>query len=317
MTTTSFTYSSQPHPAPKNTSSKTLPGTLTIMSDPRVVRGNTHSIAKKVSKYKQTMGGSASLDARAMLEKSKTFALSEPEINPTYFYEVKPFAGPDIDVSSHLIARDDYNAVVKKEIQSQTDKFYEREPTEKYVPRKTGVDKHTQVEDVRDLFDFDVEVIPILEVIVAKTLEQSLYEVQSEAELLCLEEEEANFHKVMDLEEQWIKQREQEQVKEYEIMRREMLALEKAKWEETETKVKIAALSMANQILPSAVESILDDMFSKKLWKVPEEVMAESQIVPAMLTNAQKKLQAYASARTMVDDLALAAEAKYHELTQR
>lgn len=264
MTTTSFTYSSQPHSAPKNTTSKTqpLPGTLTMMSDPRVVRGNTHSIAKKVTKYKQGLGASASHDSKAMLDKSKMFGFIEPEINPTYFYEVKPFSGPDIDVSSHLTAKDDNNNTVKKEVQSQTDRFYEKEVAPTYIPRKTGVDKHTQVEDVRDLFDFDIEVIPILEVIVAKTLEQSLFEVQSEAELLCLEQEEANFHKVMDLEEKWITQREQEQVKESEIMRGKMVALEMAKHEELQTKVKIASLSMAQQILPSAVESILDDMVS-------------------------------------------------------
>lgn len=312
MTTTSFTYSSAPHSAPKNASSKQPAGTLTLMSDPRVVRGNTHSIAKKVAKYKGGMGSGA-LDSKAMLAKSKTYSASE-ESQPTYFYEVKPFSGPDIDVSSHLIAKDDYNATVKKEIQSQTDKFIRKDPSTPYIPKKTGVDKHTQVEDVYDLFKFDDEVIPILEVIVAKTLEQSLFEVQSEAELKCLEEAAINFHKTMDLEEQWIKQRELEQIKESEIMRAKMEDLEQAKREELQTKEKIAALSMAKQVL--VVDAVLNEIFESKTWKTPDEILAESQ-VPRLIGHAERRIEAYKSACVIVDDLAKAAEEKYYSLVHR
>lgn len=38
------------------------------------------------------------------------------------------------------------------------DAMLPRPVTPEYIPRKTGVDAHTQVEDVRDLFNFDVEV---------------------------------------------------------------------------------------------------------------------------------------------------------------
>ena len=41
----------------------------------------------------------------------------------------------------------------------------------------SGVDIDTQIYE-GDLFDFDVEVKPILEVLVGKTIEQSLLEVQ-------------------------------------------------------------------------------------------------------------------------------------------
>ena len=48
---------------------------------------------------------------------------------------------------------------------------------------KTGVDQETQIYE-GDLFDFDSEVDPILEVLVGKTLEQSMMEVMEEEELL-------------------------------------------------------------------------------------------------------------------------------------
>lgn len=50
-------------------------------------------------------------------------------------------------------------------------------PSPKYIPKKTGIDTATQVEDL-ELFDFSREVRPIVNVIVTKTLEQSMLEIE-------------------------------------------------------------------------------------------------------------------------------------------
>ncbi len=60
--------------------------------------------------------------------------------------------------------------------------FMDRPPTPIFVPAKVGRDQATQIES-GDLFDFDAEVEPILEVLVGKTLEQSLMEVHEDLEL--------------------------------------------------------------------------------------------------------------------------------------
>lgn len=52
--------------------------------------------------------------------------------------------------------------------------FHERPASPAYVPKKTGIDAATQVEDY-ELFNFDREVVPILDVIVSKTLEEVFY----------------------------------------------------------------------------------------------------------------------------------------------
>jgi radial spoke head protein 3 len=64
----------------------------------------------------------------------------------------------------------------------QTDEFLPRPPTPPYIPKKTGVNKMTQIEDY-DLFDYDREVQPILNVLLTKTVEQALLEVEEETEL--------------------------------------------------------------------------------------------------------------------------------------
>ena len=60
---------------------------------------------------------------------------------------------------------------------AQTDEFLPEVPPEHYRPQKTGVDVSTQVED-GELFNFEYEVEPILDVLISKTLEQSTMETQ-------------------------------------------------------------------------------------------------------------------------------------------
>jgi hypothetical protein len=48
-----------------------------------------------------------------------------------------------------------------------------------YMPKPAGTDQGTSIEDT-DLFDFDVSVLPILEVIVGKSLDQGKLEVLQE-----------------------------------------------------------------------------------------------------------------------------------------
>jgi radial spoke head protein 3 len=69
--------------------------------------------------------------------------------------------------------------------QTQTDNFLNRAPSPLYIPQKCGVDVATQIIE-GDLFDFDFEVKPILELLVGKTLEQALMEVNEEEELATI-----------------------------------------------------------------------------------------------------------------------------------
>ena len=50
------------------------------------------------------------------------------------------------------------------------------------------------------LFDFDVEVQPVLEVLVGKTVEQSLLEVMEEEEMACLRAQQRSFQELRNAE---------------------------------------------------------------------------------------------------------------------
>jgi len=81
--------------------------------------------------------------------------------------------------------------------------FAPRPETPKYVPKKTGIDKITQIEDY-DLFDYDREVQPILNVLLTKTVEQALLEVEEETELDEIRKYKTEYKKrQVDLRDSW------------------------------------------------------------------------------------------------------------------
>uniref|UniRef100_A0A096LTE8 Radial spoke head 3 n=1 Tax=Poecilia formosa TaxID=48698 RepID=A0A096LTE8_POEFO len=87
------------------------------------------------------------------------------------------------------------NIIQVSEIDCQTDEFLDKPSTPLFVPAKSGVDVETQIEE-GDLFDFDLEVQPVLEVLVGKTIEQSLLEVMEEEELACLRAQQRVFQEL-------------------------------------------------------------------------------------------------------------------------
>lgn len=67
------------------------------------------------------------------------------------------------------------------------------------MPKKTGIDKITQIEDY-DLFDYDTEVMPILNVLLSKSIDQAVLEVEEEHELEEIRKFKYEYHKRRQLE---------------------------------------------------------------------------------------------------------------------
>jgi len=86
-----------------------------------------------------------------------------------------------VEVPLHLYLIEQSEAVQTHVVDTQTDIFLEEPPAPEYIPRKTGVDIETQVEN-DEVFNFDRDVAHILEVVISKSCEQSLMEVRQEEE---------------------------------------------------------------------------------------------------------------------------------------
>lgn len=104
-----------------------------------------------------------------------------------------PVAGrTHMDVQTDPFLEELADKVAEENVYTQTDAFMDRPVTPLFVPKSSGFDKATQIVD-GELFDFDLEVQPILEVLVGKTLEQAWLEMQEEDELAALRSQQVLF----------------------------------------------------------------------------------------------------------------------------
>ena len=97
-------------------------------------------------------------------------------------YELRPDPPARIEVDlTEFLTEQNKHRPEEETVKTQTDDFITRPATPKYIPKKTGIDVVTEIGDY-DLFDYDREVQPILNVLLTKTVEQALLEVEEETE---------------------------------------------------------------------------------------------------------------------------------------
>lgn len=121
--------------------------------------------------------------------------------NTTSPYDLRPGPPARIEVDlTYFLTEQGKVKPDESEVKLQTDVFQPKPSTPKYVPKKTGIDKITQIEDY-DLFDYDVEVQPILNVLLNKSIEQATLEVEEEHELDQIRKFKYGYHKRRQAEE--------------------------------------------------------------------------------------------------------------------
>ena len=99
-----------------------------------------------------------------------------------------------IDITKNLVEEEKKIITADLGIQSDPIKIKEEDENKPFIPQKLGKDISTQIED-GELFCFDEDVKPLLTVIVGKTLEQSVLEIEQEDEINNLREAKAMYQK--------------------------------------------------------------------------------------------------------------------------
>lgn len=138
----------------------------------------------------------------------------------------------------------------EEEIGVQTDAALNRPPAPLFVPAPSGVDAVTQiVAGDPDLFDFDFESAPLVEVLVGRTMEQALAEVAQERELARIRERREEFEAVRGAELAEV-QRLESEVKRRFAEKQRRVEQEKTRLEqEANVREKIAATAFARSYL--------------------------------------------------------------------
>ncbi|CAG9840899.1 unnamed protein product [Diabrotica balteata] len=185
---------------------------------------------------------------------------------------------------------------------TQTDLFLERPVSPFYVPAKTGADVDTQIYP-GDLFDFDLEVQPILEVLVGKTVEQSLIEVLEEEEIAALKEQQRKFLQIRAAETAEalrLEEREKRLVKEKE---RRMAELEEGLKSQKEMEERIAAAVLMQGYMANLLPSVLEGLESEGCLVDTVKQDLEDSFMPWLLKEVTVELQEMVSSRDILADI--------------
>ncbi|CAJ1340569.1 unnamed protein product [Effrenium voratum] len=263
-----------------------------ITWDKRVHRGNTYSM------YTQNAIKEAIESAQQTIKPPRK--RPKPKDKSIFDMPLPEHERVAVDLTKHLVAQE---APLKvEEVELQTDEFLDEPPPAPYQPQRTGIDASTQVED-GELFDFDREVEPILDVLVMKTLEQSIMEVEEEHELSTMHNFKDEWYerqrKMMaawheQVEEEWVRWREKEAA----------LAQQRAqKQREAEVLLKIQAVHAAKAHLASIVPNAAEDL---RELAFPDDrgLSIQRHFLPSLFQKVQQEVASLSRARQQIDIIA-------------
>ena len=139
-------------------------------------------------------------------------------------------------------------------------------PSPKYVPKKTGFNQGTQIGDY-DLFDYDREVQPILNVLLTKTCEQAILEVEEETELNEIRKFKAEYQKRQETNHnKW----EEEVQREINLIKKKNQALNNARAkreQEIKTMHKLQALNISKNFLRGCFMGTMKKLAENSYWR--------------------------------------------------
>lgn len=205
-----------------------------------------------------------------------------------------------VDLLPHLV--EEVKVLKEDTTETQTDEFMPEVPDAEYVPRKTGIDRTTQVED-GDLFNFDFEVEPLLDVLVNKSLEQALLEVEEEHEVATMADFKEKWYKrqkkqMTNWEEQLEKERRRQMDKDI-----KMKLARQAKQRETDLLLNLQAIAAAEYLLPKLCPNAVEDLMEDNLFPNSTLLAIESEFLPTVFADAVKEVKCRKLQQELVDDL--------------
>ena len=207
-----------------------------------------------------------------------------------------------MDIQTEAYLEELADTVPEAEVMTQTDAFADRPPTPLFVPMKIGVDVETQIEN-GDLFDFDFEVEPILEVLVGKTLEQGLIEVMQEEELAAMRAHQEHFEQIRNAElvaTQRMEAAERRKAEE----RERRIAQEKQRIErEKATREKVAAQTFARGYTSGLLGNVFDKLYDSGFFYDPVQREIETDFVPWFEDQVVAECSSAAASRKCVDEI--------------
>uniref|UniRef100_A0A3B3W2N0 Radial spoke head 3 n=1 Tax=Poecilia latipinna TaxID=48699 RepID=A0A3B3W2N0_9TELE len=269
-----------------------------IMYDRRVVRGNLHD--------QQNNNSDPGMQQRQQAYRRRAIARKQSK------EQLKTKTPEAIQGRQHVVVQTGEtlysfleelsNIIQVSEIDCQTDEFLDKPSTPLFVPAKSGVDVETQIEE-GDLFDFDLEVQPVLEVLVGKTIEQSLLEVMEEEELACLRTQQRVFQELRNNELAEVQRLEEQERRYREEKERRVAQQKEVLKKEQETAEKIAARVFSQQYLAGLLPAVFSSLRRHGYFYDPVEKDISVNFLPWLIAEVNKQLDKRYTAREVLDNI--------------
>jgi radial spoke head protein 3 len=325
-----FTYSSEPHAVPVKRKQKyrtdeqqppPIPGaagpgfdsSLNIMNDPRVVRGNTYAAKVLTSSVKLEQQNVQKEKAR----KFKQDAVMKKSYENSRLSTPPPVEGrvhSSIQTENYLEELTD--KPTETDAETQTQPFMDRPVSPLFVRSKTGIDVTTQIE-IGDLFDFDLEVDPLLEVLCGKTIQNSMLELMQEEELEAIRLEQEEFENIRNIELTEVQRLEAEARRKVAEKTRRMEQEKKRLRERLELEEKIAARAFSSQYLSNIHSGVMEELCAEGFFYDPIRKEIEEELMVELMCGLRERNDAYSAAQGLLDDLLLTAGMRAKEIQKK
>ncbi|XP_061655212.1 radial spoke head protein 3 homolog [Phyllopteryx taeniolatus] len=297
-----YVFSSRPRPVESRSkfdgSPTENPQYGNIVYDRRVVRGNAHG--RNASPAKTTAHAADIQQQRGFRGRSVDFVRSRDHV---WFKTHDNLPGrKHVDVQTESFLEELSHILVTKDIDSQTDRFLDRPATPLFIPAKSGEDVATQIQD-GELFDFDREVQPVLEVLVGKTIEQSLLEVMEEEELARLRAQQRAFEQLRNAELAEVQRLQEQERRRNEEKECRIAQQREAVRKEKETAEMIAAQACAQQFLSKLFPAVFASLRRHGYFYDPVERDIEMNFFRWLMAEVNNTLEKRNSARLLLDTI--------------
>jgi len=264
-----------------------------ISWDKRVHRGNTYGL------YTQNAIKEALQDVVAQAAPAAPRKKRKPP-EPSLFDQPLPERERiPVDLTPYLVAKEE--VITTETVEAQTDEFLPEPPPEHYRPQKTGMDVATQVED-GELFHFDAEVEPILDVLISKTLEQATMETQEEHELEQMTDFKAEWYtRQAQMMQDWDEQVAEEWVRWHakeEVMRERR----EHKRKEARVLLKVQGMALAKQHLQALLPNAMSDINELAFPDIKASTVTRTTM-PKLQEQAQKDVEAKANSIKTINNV--------------
>jgi len=268
-------------------------GKNNIMFDRRVVRGNTYAAQIPTREALMNMGSPKRKSRSKNKTAHKMLRGSTPE----------PVEGRmHMDVQTDTYVEELTDKPQGMESATQTDPTYDRPMAPEFKPKPSGVDKSTEILS-GDLFDFDLEVEPILEVLVGKTLDYSLMDVLEEEEIKVLDRHKKEYEQKRNTMLAEVQRIEAAEVRRNEEKERRHAQAKARQLREKRIAEKIKARSISRKFLSGIENDVFAHLEDSGFFNDPIRLQVVEDFLPWVLNSATERLEQLRVGRALVGAL--------------